>query len=78
VVHLEDRATKKYEDASYDKSFRFTISTINSSVFSGVTATFAERISSLFSVVTRSINCLYFPRIVKALAGPITYQCHIP
>ena len=52
----------------------FTISTVRSRVLSADTGTFAETMSSLFSAVTRNMNCLYFPRKVYTFAGPESKQ----
>lgn len=48
-----------------------TISTTKSRVRSGWMTMFEDMNSSTLSGETRKINCLYFPRRVYALAGPV-------
>ena len=64
-------ARKKLKTAYSCNEGMHTISTTISSVLSGATTTLATINSSLLFADTRKINCLYMPRMVYALAGPV-------
>ena len=66
----EDKAGECKGTKSTTIAKKCTISTMMSNVLSFWMMTFADRNSSSLSAETRSMNCLYFPRSVYALAGP--------